>query len=96
MMLYTLMKTVATRYDIKKTTKSGAIGESISSAISFVYVISKYPIKVFPVAIVIFPINPIMLPIPFVMTKELECFRASTNPAMADWQKFSPVRATWI
>jgi hypothetical protein len=88
------MKTVATRYDIRKTTKSGAIGESISEDISSVYVISKYPINVFPVAIVILPINPIMLPIPLVITKELEFFKASTNAAMADWQKFSPVRAT--
>lgn len=52
--------------------------------------------KVFPVAIVILPINPIMLPIPFVITNELECFKARTKPAMADWQKFSPVRATWM
>lgn len=52
--------------------------------------------KVFPVAMVTFPMKPIMEPIPFVIMKEPLCFRARTKPAMAEVQKFSPVKATWM
>lgn len=50
--------------------------------------------KVFPIAILNFPIKPIKFPTLEVIKNAPLCLSARTNPAIAEEQKFSPVRAT--
>lgn len=51
---------------------------------------------VFPILIVILPRKKMKAPIPLVIKKEAVCFKARMKAYIADWQKVSPVKATWI
>ena len=90
------MNAAAIRYEIKKMIISGGIGLSSSELIDLIDVIRMYPIAELPTVIVNLPKSMIRDPIPLVMKKVLECLRAKTNAAIAELQKFSPVRATWM
>ena len=88
------MKILAIKYDMTKITTVGAKGSSTESFVSSRETIRIYPITELPTEIVSFPRILIKLPIPFVVKKLPECFKASTNADIALEQKLLPVRQT--
>jgi hypothetical protein len=88
------MKTLDILKEITKITTSTGSGLSMSSLKDSMFVIKRYPIKVFIIDIVIFPRKKINPPIPFVMVNVAKFFKARTKAAMAELQNLSPVRAT--
>ena len=77
-----------------KITIRGAIGLSRESAMAGKYRRNRYPMHTLPILIVSLPRKQIRVPMPLVIIKLPECFRASAKAAIADEQKFCPVNAT--
>lgn len=88
------MNTLAMLNEITKITTRTGNGLSMSSLKESIFVIKMYPIKVFTIEIVILPRKKIKEPIPLVMVNVAIFFNIRTNAAIAEAQKFSPVRAT--
>lgn len=78
------------------TTTRGPIGELRPVWNSGKNLNMKKPMNKFAVMIAPFPRRWIKLPIPFVRKKDFAFFKARTKAAMADEQKFSPVKAIWM
>jgi len=92
----TLMKILAIKKLIIPTTRSGAIGDPRPSANSGKNLNMKKPMKTFAVTTAAFPMKWMMVPIPLVIKKDPAFLRARTKADIAEVQKFSPVKATWM
>jgi hypothetical protein len=93
---YTDMKIDAITYDMKKITIRGPTSLSIASETDFISESISIATRVLPTAIENLPKKEIRDPIPFATKKLPECLRAREKAFIAEEQKFSPVRATWI
>jgi hypothetical protein len=79
---------------IKKMRTRNGTGWSMSSWKLGTYVITRYPIPVLDTLMKTLPRLWMSLPMPWVMKKLPEFFRARTHAYIADAQNVSPVRTT--